>query len=58
MSKAIEDMLEEVRYETHLKCAVNMLKRGELTLEEIAKYSGLPLEKVRELAEETPADPS
>ena len=28
-----------------------MIERGKLTLEEIAEYSGLPLDKVKELAD-------
>ena len=39
-------MKNDIRIET----AQKMLKDGKLTMEKIAEYSGLSLEKVRELA--------
>ena len=48
------DIWDEVRNEgiekNKLETAQKMLKVGKLSMEEIAEYSGLPLEKVRELA--------
>ena len=46
MCKAMEDMRNDVRIENALK----MINGGKLTLEEVAEYSGLSLEKVKELA--------
>ena len=51
MSKIMDEMKEQVRVENALK----MLESGELSFEDIAKYSGLPIEKVRELAGEQTA---
>lgn len=54
MCRAIEEMLDEVREKTEMRTRIevtlNMINDGELSLEEIAQYSGLPLEKVKELA--------
>ena len=47
MCKAMDDMRDELK----LKLARKMIDRGELSLEDIADYSELPLEKVKELAE-------
>ena len=48
------DILDEMKNEASDKraadIALNMITAGKLTFEEIAKYSGLPIEKVRELA--------
>ena len=46
MCKVMEDMREETKIES----AVNLLKFGKLTIEEIAKAIGLSVEKVAELA--------
>ena len=46
MCKVMEDMREETKIES----AVNLLKLGKLTIEEIAKAIGLSVEKVAELA--------
>ena len=47
MSRVMEEMRDEVRAEIALK----MITDGQLSLEKIAQYSGLTLEKIRELAE-------
>ena len=47
MCKAMDDMRDELKQ----KLARKMIERGELSLEDIADYSELPLEKVKELAE-------
>ena len=46
MCKAMEDMITDDRKEV----AIRMLESGKLTNEDIAKFSGLPLEVVEELA--------
>ena len=46
MSKIMEDMMEEVKIEV----AINLLKQGKLTIEEIAEVTALSTEKVSELA--------
>ena len=48
MCKVMEDMREE----TKIEAAINLLKLGKLTIEEIAKAIGLSIEKVSELAGE------
>lgn len=47
MCKAMEDMITDDRKEA----AIRMLESGKLTNEDIAKFSGLPLEVVEELAD-------
>lgn len=47
MSRVMEEMKDEVRTEIALK----MITDGQLSLEKIAQYAGLPFEKIRELAE-------
>lgn len=53
MSRVMEEMRDEVRAEIALK----MITDGKLSLEKIAQYSGLALEKIRELAEDKSANP-
>ena len=55
--KGVDSMCEiwdEVRSEGEIKraceIAIKMIKDGTLSLEKIADFSGLPIEKVRELA--------
>ena len=48
MCKVMEDMREE----TKIEAAINLLKLGKLSIEEIAKAIGLSVEKVSELAGE------
>ena len=51
--KGVESMCEiwdEVRNEARIENAKAMIKSGKLSLEDIATFSGLPIEKVRELA--------
>ena len=47
MCRAMEEMRDDVRVEN----ALEMIRDGQLSLEKIAQYAGLPLEKIRELAE-------
>ena len=55
MFDSLEDMRNEVWNEsknaTRIETALKMIECGKLTLEEISHISGLPLDKVRELAE-------
>ena len=48
-------IMEEMISEKAEKIAMNMLRDGKLSLEDIAKYSELPIEKVRQLAGEKTA---
>lgn len=50
MCDILDEMKNEARTKTMIENAQRMIKDGELTLEKIAEYSGLSLEKVRELA--------
>ncbi|MCM1568423.1 MAG: PD-(D/E)XK nuclease family transposase [Roseburia sp.] len=50
MCKMLEDMRNEKEKEVRIANALCMIKDGELSLEKIALYSGLPLEEVKELA--------
>ena len=43
--------MDDMRDELKQKLARKMIERGELSLEDIADYSELSLEKVKELAE-------
>ena len=45
----------EGRNENACEIALKLIGSGKLTLEEISEYSGLPIEKVRELAREKTA---
>lgn len=48
MCKAFDDLREETAQKTRVENAVKMIEDG-LDLDRVAKYSGLPIEKVREL---------
>jgi len=51
--KGVDDMcdiLDEMKNDIRIENAQKMLKAGKLSYEDIAEYSGLSLEKVRELA--------
>ena len=50
MCEILDEMRNDVRTETRVENALKMIKRGKLSLEDIAEYSGLSLDKVRELA--------
>ena len=52
MCKLMEDMLNENAIQERIDIAMNMLQGGKLTLDEIANYSNLPLETIKELAEQ------
>ena len=48
--KLIETSARRLRNETERNIALRMLKRGKLTIEEIAEYSGLSVAEVEQLA--------
>ncbi len=50
MCKVMEDMRNEAAREKSVEIALAMIEDGKLSLELIAKYSGLTLEEVEELA--------
>ena len=50
-----EEARNEGRNENACEIALKLIGSGKLTLEEISEYSGLPIEKVRELAREKTA---
>ena len=50
MCRAFEETRAAAAYQASIDIAMRMIERGKLSLEEIADYSGLPLEKVQELA--------
>ena len=47
--KMIEDMLDEVRQEVKIRCALRMIRNIKLSDEEISKVTELTLEEVKEL---------
>ena len=51
MAKNMTDWGNELRQEALIETAIKMISKGKLTLEEVAEYSSLPLDKIRELAE-------
>ena len=50
MCKAFEETRQEGEYRGRMETAIKLIKRGKLTLEEIAEDTCLTLEKVQELA--------
>ncbi|WP_185752309.1 hypothetical protein [Butyrivibrio sp. AE2032] len=51
MFDSLEDMRNEAVSEATIEYAKKMIESGKLSLEDIAEFLGLPLDKVRELAE-------
>lgn len=47
--KMIEDMLNEVRQEVRIQCALRVIRNSRLSDEEISEVTGLSLEEVKEL---------
>ncbi len=47
--KMIDDMLDEVRQEVKIRCALRMICNSKLSDEEISKVTELTLEEVKEL---------
>ena len=50
MCDLLDDMMNKAKLEGKIEVANEMIKDGQLSLEKIAEYSGLSLEKIRELA--------
>lgn len=50
MSRVMEEMLYECRKESRKEIALRMLRKGELSVDVIAEYSGLDVEEVERLA--------
>ena len=50
MCKAFDDLREETELRIRIENATKMIAVGKLSLEEISDYSGLSIEKIRELA--------
>ena len=51
--REFENGKAEGKAEEKISFALNMLEKGKLSIEDIAEYSGLALEKVKELASQT-----
>ena len=56
MDRLVEMRVREAVYEYRVGVAKKLLAREKLSLEEIAEYSGLSVEEVRELSEEREND--
>lgn len=52
MCKAMEDLWNEAAKETRKDAAFRMLAAGTLTLEQIAEFSGLTIEEVKQIQKE------
>lgn len=50
MCEILDEMRNEAVEKERIKIALKMIKDGTITLDKIAEYSGLSLDKVRELA--------
>ena len=50
MCDVLDEMKKEAEYKKACEIALNLIKQGALTLEQVAEGSGLSIEKVRELA--------
>ena len=50
MCRAFEETRDAAAYQEKTDIAMRMIEGGKLRLEEIAQYTGLPIEKVQELA--------
>lgn len=51
MSRVMEEMRDEAVMYDRIENALKMTSDGKLPLEDIVRYTSLPLEKIRELAE-------
>ena len=50
MCKAMEEMILEERLEEKQELALKLIKRGKMTIEEIAEDTGLSLETIEEMS--------
>lgn len=55
MCEVMDRIAEKRAAETRIENALSMIADGQLSLEKIAQYSGLSLEKVKELADQRTA---
>ena len=55
MCRVMEEMRDEAVMYDRIENALKMISDGKLPLENVARYTSLPLEKVRELAEKKSA---
>ena len=55
MGSLYDEIYEETKEKVEIETAKKMINDGALSFEKIAEYSGLSLEKVRELAGNKPA---
>ena len=55
MCRALETYGEQMALRRAIENALSMMADGQLSLEKIAQYSGLSLEKVKELADKRTA---
>lgn len=55
MCKAMEDLWNEAAKESQKETAFRMLAAGILTLEQIAEFSGLTIEEVKQIQKEKTA---
>lgn len=55
MSSVFDDFRNECKIEEKEDIALNLISEGSLTIDAISKVTGLPIEKIRELAERKPA---
>ena len=53
MSKILEDMRNEAELNKAKKMAIRMIKAGKMSLEDIADYTELPLDTIKELERQT-----
>lgn len=51
MCRSMEERINAAAADKTVEIATKMIARGKLSLEEIAEYSGLPLEEIKALAE-------
>jgi len=51
----VSSVSEEIRIENSIRIAQNLIAEGDIPLETIARVCGLPLDRVRELAEKKTA---
>lgn len=52
MCKVVEDMINEEVRESNIEIAIRMLKRGKMSIEEIAEYVGLDVEEIKTISDE------
>jgi len=56
MSESMSTLVAEIMDEEKKEIAVKMLQDGKLTIEEVAKYFGIEIEQMQEVAEQMKTD--